>query len=161
VARPPPPRALVAGRLLGVAVTVLGLGSGAHVLGGGAAPTLPALLLAGGFGLALPALTGLGMSGAGEEDAGVASGLFNTTQQLGSALGVAVLTTLAAARAELLSGRGQAEAAALTGGFRSAFGASAALTAAAIVLAALVLRAPARGEEALPSAPEPSSAGRR
>ncbi|QZN86471.1 hypothetical protein [Cellulomonas sp. C5510] len=45
--RPPPPRALAAGRLVGVAVTVLGLGSGAHVLGGGAAPTLPALLLAG------------------------------------------------------------------------------------------------------------------
>lgn len=47
VDRPPPPRALAAGRLVGVAVTVLGLGSGAHVLGGGAAPTVPALLLAG------------------------------------------------------------------------------------------------------------------
>lgn len=45
--RPPPSRALAVGRLLGVAVTVLGLGSGAHVLGGGGAPTAPALLLAG------------------------------------------------------------------------------------------------------------------
>ena len=38
------------------------------------------------------------MSGARADDAGLASGLFNTTQQIGMALGVAVLSTLAAAR---------------------------------------------------------------
>lgn len=44
------------------------------------------LLLGAGFGLAMPALTGLAMSDAGPEDAGVASGLFNTTQVMGGAL---------------------------------------------------------------------------
>ena len=43
---------------------------------------LPVMLLAAGFGLALPALTSLGMSGAKEDEAGLISGLFNTTQQL-------------------------------------------------------------------------------
>ena len=61
---------------------------------------LPVMLLAAGFGLALPALTTLGMSGAEADDAGLASGLFNTTQQIGMALGVAVLSTLAASRTE-------------------------------------------------------------
>ncbi|HBF83534.1 MAG TPA: MFS transporter, partial [Streptomyces sp.] len=50
---------------------------------------LPVMLLAAGFGLALPALTALGMSGARDDDAGLASGVFNTTQQIGMALGVA------------------------------------------------------------------------
>ncbi|WP_232835907.1 MFS transporter [Actinocorallia populi] len=101
---------------------------------------LPALLLAGGFGLAMPALTGLGMSVERPEDSGVASGLFNTTQQIGSALGVAVLTTLAASRTESLTGRGESEAFALTDGFRLAFGIGAGLTAAAIVLTVWILR---------------------
>ena len=60
---------------------------------------LPPLVLFGiGGGLALPALTTLGMAGATDADAGVVSGVFNTTQQVGGALGVAVLTALASAR---------------------------------------------------------------
>ncbi|WP_327001400.1 MFS transporter [Dactylosporangium sp. NBC_01737] len=59
---------------------------------------LPVMLLIAGGGLALPAITGLGMSGARADDAGLASGLFNTTQQLGMALGVAALSTVAASR---------------------------------------------------------------
>ena len=60
---------------------------------------LPPLLIFGaGGGLCLPALASLGMSGATPADAGLASGLFNTTQQIGAALGVAVLSTLAAAQ---------------------------------------------------------------
>lgn len=116
---------------------------------------LPALVLAGGFGLALPALTGLGMSGARPEDSGVASGLFNTTQQIGAALGVAVLTTLAATRAETLASHGATAADALTDGFRLAFGIGAGLTATAIALAALVLRAPAAPKSAQEPAREP------
>ncbi|MFF1796026.1 DHA2 family efflux MFS transporter permease subunit, partial [Kitasatospora sp. NPDC058263] len=79
---------------------------------------LPTMLLIGGGGLVLSGLTALGMSGAGAADAGTASGLFNTTQQVGAALGVAVLTTLAAARTGTLSGVGHPAAEALTGGFR-------------------------------------------
>ncbi len=101
---------------------------------------LPVLLLASGFGLALPALTTLGMSGARADDAGLASGLFSTTQQVGGALGVAVLATLAASRTEALVAAGEGGGAALTGGYRLAFAVGAGLLVAAFVLAALMLR---------------------
>ncbi|MFG1926520.1 MFS transporter [Cryptosporangium sp. NPDC048952] len=99
---------------------------------------LPLMFLAGGFGLALPALTSLGMSGAKADDAGLASGLFNTTQQIGMALGVAVLSTLAAARTESMLDEGRAVA--LTSGYHAAFAVGTALLVAAFVLAFLLLR---------------------
>jgi EmrB/QacA subfamily drug resistance transporter len=130
--------------LTGIALLVAALGLltrlPAHA--GYAADLLPTMLLAGGFGLAISALTVLGMSGAGAEDAGVASGLFNTTQQVGGALGVAVLSTLAGSRTRALLADGHDAASALTGGFRLAFGTGAALLAVAFVLAAVVLRTP-------------------
>ncbi|MER7580065.1 MFS transporter [Kitasatospora sp. NPDC097691] len=101
---------------------------------------LPTMLSAAGFGLAISALTALGMSGAGPADAGTASGLFNTTQQVGGALGVAVLTTLADGRARALTAAGQPAAEALTGGFRLAFAVAAGLLSVALLLAATVLR---------------------
>ncbi|WP_420034808.1 MFS transporter [Streptomyces sp. cg28] len=101
---------------------------------------LPVMLLISGGGLVLPALAGLGMSAASEEDAGLASGLFNTTQQIGMALGVAVLSTLAAARTASLTRDGSAQAVALTEGYRLAFGIGAGLIAAAFVVALVVLR---------------------
>ncbi|WP_263053836.1 MFS transporter [Streptomyces avicenniae] len=103
---------------------------------------LPPMLLTAGFGLAIPAVSALGMSGAREDDAGLVSGLFNTAQQVGAALGVAVLTTLAASRTEHLLADGQGRAAALTGGHQLAFGIGAALTATAALLALTVLRNP-------------------
>ncbi|WP_327359204.1 MFS transporter [Streptomyces sp. NBC_01304] len=105
---------------------------------------LPVMLLAAGFGLALPALTSLGMSGAKSEDAGLASGLFNTTQQIGMAVGVAVLSTLAASRTESLTEAGRSASEALTGGFHLAFGVGAGLIVAAFAVAFTVLRAPRR-----------------
>ena len=100
---------------------------------------LPTMLLLGGFGLAFPAMITLAMSGVPDSDAGVASGLVNTTQQVGAALGVAVLSTLAAARTgHLLAARPAADA--LTGGYHVAFGTGAGLAAAALILAAVVLR---------------------
>ncbi|HEY7488725.1 MAG TPA: MFS transporter [Streptosporangiaceae bacterium] len=101
---------------------------------------LPTMVLGGGFGLALPTVTSLGMSGATQSDAGLVSGLFNTTQQVGAALGVAVLTTLAAARTGHLLGTGHGTAAALTGGYHLAFGIGAGLVVTAMVLAIIVLR---------------------
>ncbi|MEV6974705.1 DHA2 family efflux MFS transporter permease subunit [Kitasatospora sp. NPDC093806] len=101
---------------------------------------LPTMLLIGGGGLVLSALAGLGMSGAGEADAGTASGLFNTTQQVGAALGVAVLSTLATSRADALAAAGEPLADALTGGFRLAFAVSTGLLALAFVVTATVLR---------------------
>ena len=101
---------------------------------------LPVMLLAGGFGLVLPALTALGMSAARTEDAGLASGLFNTTQQLGMAFGVAVLSTLAAARTAGRAALGDDRATALTSGFHAAFAVGAGLVVVAVVLAYALLR---------------------
>jgi MFS family permease len=101
---------------------------------------LPTMLLTGGFGLAFPAMITLAMSGAPDADAGVASGLVNTTQQVGAALGVAVLSTLAASRAGHLLAAGHPAASALTGGYHLAFAVGAGLAATALVVAALALR---------------------
>ena len=101
---------------------------------------LPTMLLLGGFGLAFPAMITLAMSGVPDSDAGVSSGLVNTTQQVGAALGVAALSTLAASRTGHLLAAGRPAAEALTGGYHVAFGTGAALAATALVLAAAVLR---------------------
>ncbi len=97
---------------------------------------LPLLIFGAGGGLSLPALASLGMSGATPGDAGLASGLFNTTQQIGAALGVAVLSTLAATQTRSLHAGG---AAALADGYRLAFVTGAGLAAAATVVAVTVL----------------------
>ncbi|MBV2154559.1 MFS transporter [Kitasatospora sp. SUK 42] len=101
---------------------------------------LPTMLLISGGGLVLSTLAVLGMSGAGPADAGTASGLFNTTQQIGGALGVAVLTTLADGRTGALAASGHPAGEALAGGFRLAFAVAAGLLAAALLLAAVLLR---------------------
>ncbi|GHB03698.1 MFS transporter [Streptomyces chryseus] len=121
---------------------VLGLLTRVPVRASYAVDLLPVMLLAAGFGLALPALTTLGMSGASEKDAGLASGLFNTTQQIGMALGVAVLSTLAASRTESLAAAGRSRAEALTGGYHLAFAVGAGLLLTAFVIALTMLRRP-------------------
>ena len=100
----------------------------------------PLLLLATGFAAAMPALTGLAMSGAREEDAGLASGLFNTTQVVGGSLGLAVLSTLAAGRTDGLVARGMELIPATAAGYQLAFRVAALIAVAALVLAAGVLR---------------------
>src|SRR2546423_6998751 len=80
------------------------------------------VLLGVGGGLSFPALTILAMSDATPDDAGLASGLLNTTTQVGGALGLAVLATLAAPRTGQLLGQGQGPAAALGGGDHPARG---------------------------------------
>ncbi|MBB2938263.1 EmrB/QacA subfamily drug resistance transporter [Amycolatopsis bartoniae] len=104
---------------------------------------LPAMLLLGtGFGLAMPALIALGMRDARPEDTGLASGVFNTTQQVGGALGLSALAVVAAARTEALPGLSPGKA--LTAGYHLAFLVAAGLVAAAAVLAAFVFT-PRRG----------------
>jgi EmrB/QacA subfamily drug resistance transporter len=136
------------GRFGGQAVLVSGLAmiTGALALltgmpahGGYATRLLPALVLFGlGGGLAIPAMTTLGMSGATDADAGVVSGVFNTSVQVGASLGIAALTTLAAARTG-----NSATARALTAGYHLAWGVGTGLAAAAIVVVAVVaLRQP-------------------
>ncbi len=128
-------------------VGVLGLLARVPVHASYATDLLPVMLLAAGFGLALPSLTALAMSGAEEADAGLASGLFNTTQQIGMALGVAVLSTLAAARTESLTKAGRPDAEALTGGYHLAFGVGTGLLLLALAVALTVLRRPAASTE--------------
>lgn len=105
----------------------------------------PLLLLAVGFAAAMPALTGLAMSGALEEDAGLASGLFNTTQVVGGSLGLAVLTVLAASRTEGLLAGGAEAVSATAEGYRLAFRVGTGIAIGALGLAAAVLRPGARG----------------
>ena len=105
------------------------------------ADLLPALVPLGiGAGLAFPSLMTLAMSTATPEDSGLVSGLVNTTQQVGGALGLSVLATLASSHTNALRARGDSVASALTGGYHVAFGVGAALIVVGLVLAAVVLR---------------------
>jgi EmrB/QacA subfamily drug resistance transporter len=102
---------------------------------------LPSMLLVGiGAGLAFPAMMILAMSSATESDSGLASGLVNTTQQVGGALGLAVLTTLATTRSDDLLADGRLETEALTSGYHLAFVVAAGVVIAAIGLAAAILQ---------------------
>ena len=102
---------------------------------------LPAMLLLGlGGGLFFAALMTLAMSAATPEDSGLASGLVNTTQQVGGALGLAIIATLSASRTDHLRASGDPIANALTGGYHLAFTIGAGLVLGAIVLAVALLR---------------------
>ncbi len=104
---------------------------------------LPSMILIGvGAGVSFPALMTLGMSGATPEDSGLASGLINTTMQVGGALGLAVLATLASTRTDDALAGGSSSASALTDGYQLAFVVAAGLVLAALVVAVTVLRAP-------------------
>ncbi len=132
----------------GLVLIVIGLALFALAPIGGSylAHVFPSMVLFGtGAGLCFPALMTLAMSGATSEDAGLASGLVNTSAQIGGALGLAVLATLSTGRSEDLSARGASQASALTSGYHLAFWIAAALVALAIVVALTVLR-PERAE---------------
>src|ERR1700678_4249887 len=106
---------------------------------------LPLLALFGlGGGLALPSVTSLGMSGATDADSGVLSGAVNTAQQVGGALGLTVLTTLAASR----TGTSQTPQA-LTSGYHLAWLAGAILAGVSVAVAAITLRQPGEPDRLL------------
>jgi len=101
---------------------------------------LPAMLLLGvGAGLSFPALTTLAMSDATASDSGLASGLINTTQQVGGALGLSILATLSTSRTDGLIADGVSTASALTSGYHLAFGIGGTFVVAALAVAAAVL----------------------
>jgi EmrB/QacA subfamily drug resistance transporter len=101
----------------------------------------PLMLIFGfGAGVSFPALMMLAMSGATPSDAGLASGLVNTTGQVGGAVGLALLATLSTERTQSLLDDGESTAAALNGGFHLAYLIGAALAVAAIVAAVTILR---------------------
>ena len=80
------------------------------------------------------------LAGVAEPEAGLASGLLNTTQQLGGAIGVAVASTIAATHATTLLHQGAAPATALTSGFQWAFWACGAIGLAAVPVTYLLVR---------------------
>jgi EmrB/QacA subfamily drug resistance transporter len=102
---------------------------------------LPAVAPIGiGMGLSFPALMTLAMSGASHDEAGLASGLVNTTAQVGGALGLAVLATTSTSYTTSLLASGVGRLEALTSGFHLAFWISSGLVAVALALAVFVLR---------------------
>ncbi|MBV9312055.1 MAG: MFS transporter [Solirubrobacterales bacterium] len=128
--------------LPGLVLIALGLAlfTQASVNGSYLANVLPVMVVLGlGIGVAFPALMTLAMSGATPEDAGLASGVVNTTVQVGGALGLAVLATLSSTRSNHLIAAHKSQSAALTSGYHLAFLIGAALVVAAIIIAATQL----------------------
>ena len=104
---------------------------------------LPSMVLLGaGAGLAFPSLMTLSMSGATPSDSGLASGLVNTTLQVGGAIGLAVVTTFATERTDGLLADGESAASALTSGYHLAYLIGAGLVAVALVIVMTVMRPP-------------------
>lgn len=144
------PRALA---ITGLAIMVVGFVLFAQMRADGSylVDVLPGMITTPlGFGLTMPALMTLGMAGSKPEDAGVTSGLFNTAQQVGGAVGLAVLSTAVSARTASLLDGGAAETEALAGGFRIGYGIAAGFVALALVIAVTVMRSRAESAEPAP-----------
>ena len=94
-----------------------------------------------GMGLVFVPITLLGTSGVSNDDAGLASGLFNSAQQIGGSFGLAILATLAVDRtSSLLRGGGTGQVAATVSGYHVAFLAAAIMIAAGVALLVALLR---------------------
>ena len=150
---------LASGLLL--AAAGLALLARAPVDGAFVADVLPSMILLGlGAGMAFNPLLLAAMSDVEPNDAGLASGLVNTSFMMGGALGLAILASVAASRSEALLASGDSHLTALTGGYQAAFLIGAVFAVAAAVLAAVVLRrgtgsAPAEPGQTAAEAPEP------
>ena len=98
------------------------------------------LFVAGGAIFAFITVSIGALAGVTEHDAGIASGLLNTSQQIGGAIGVAVASTVAATHSRLLLSQGHAAATALTGGFQWAFWVTGLTALAAVPVTFLLIR---------------------
>ncbi len=133
--RPP----LAAGLLLAAAGLLLF--ARAPVGGSFAVDVLPAMVLLGlGAGIAFNPVLLAAMSGVEPSEAGLASGVVNTSFMMGGALGLAVLASVAASRTQSLEASGEAAVSALTGGYHLAFLAGAIFAAAAAAVGVTLLR---------------------
>jgi EmrB/QacA subfamily drug resistance transporter len=133
----------------GMTLTTIGLLLFTQVSAGGSYAgdvLVPSIVVALGLGFSFVPLTIIAVAGVTHHEAGMASGLINTAQQVGGALGLAVLSSIAASRtSDVLAGAGpgrpsaDAVRGALTEGFQSAFAVGAGFAALGVVLALLVV----------------------
>ncbi|CAN5221125.1 DHA2 family efflux MFS transporter permease subunit [soil metagenome] len=156
--------------LIGMTMAIVGMLLFMRLQPGGSYVTdlLPGIILASiGMGLVFVPITLIATSGIPDSDAGLASGLYNTAQQIGGALGLAILSTFAvSATDDTLASVGEEptaddQAQALVDGFHVAYFGSAALIAVAAVLLFLLLRREdvvAVGEGASEGEPAPAQA---
>jgi EmrB/QacA subfamily drug resistance transporter len=122
------------------------------------ADVLPSLIVTSlGMGAVFMPLTLIATTGLEDEDQGLASGLFNTSQQIGGALGLAILSTLAASKTTSAGGATDPEA--LVTGFHWAFAGGAAFVVAGLVTMLVLLRRRhvARIEAEAVAAPAPAA----
>jgi predicted MFS family arabinose efflux permease len=99
----------------------------------------PSLISAFGLGFAFVSLTVAAVAGVDGHEAGLASGLINTSQQIGGALGLAILAAIANSRTDTLLGDGVARGQALTDGFGTAMTVGAGFAVAGALLAAFTI----------------------
>jgi EmrB/QacA subfamily drug resistance transporter len=134
--------------MIGMATAAVGLVllSMAPVDGSYAADVLPGLLvMSAGLGFTFVPLTLIATTNVRDEDAGLASGLFNSSQQIGGALGLAILSTVAASTTTdaLPAGRTPSsleQASALVDGYQMAFAVGAGLMIVGVIVTALFIR---------------------
>jgi Na+/melibiose symporter-like transporter len=115
---------------------------------------LPGFLLTGtGLGFAFVPVSIAALSGVTSREAGLASGLITTSQQIGGGIGLAILTTVSTTRTNNLLADGVAAPTALTDGFRVAFWVAVGLAALALVATTVLLK-----RDDLRASAEPSQA---
>jgi MFS family permease len=128
-----------------------------------AADVLPAsLVAAAGLGFSFVPVTIAAVSGVRDDDAGLASGLINTAQQIGGALGLAVLSTISISRTDDVMAAAHGARSelprALTEGFSSAFTAGAGFAILGVVLGLVLIKGRPRDEEQVGGRPAAETA---
>ena len=129
--------------ITGMVLLGLGLAFFSQVSVGGSyvSDLLPGFLLIGvGMGFSFVPISIAALAGITSTEAGLASGLINTSQQIGGALGIAILATVSTTRTDNLLANGTERAAALTGGFSIAFWVAAAFAVVSLVATIAILR---------------------
>jgi EmrB/QacA subfamily drug resistance transporter len=138
-----------------LAAVGLALFARAPVDGSFAIDVLPSMILLGvGAGMAFNPVLLAAMNDVSPSEAGLASGVVNTSFMMGGALGLAVLASLAASRTDSLLASGEEHLSALTGGYHLAFLVGAIFALSAALLGAGLLRAEAPTAESAEAAPE-------
>jgi MFS family permease len=100
----------------------------------------PWIVVGAGTAFAFIPISIAGLQGVTEHEAGLASGLLNTSQQLGGAIGVAIASTVSATHLKTLAAQGKANDVALTGGFHWAFWVCGLIALAAVPTTAILVR---------------------